>query len=59
MKILNYIIEAITSPFSFFLKTNVGSQGINKFGKPWIILLLSVCIVILLVLIVYRTYIFQ
>lgn len=59
MRIFNMIIEIITSPFSFFLKTNVGSQSITKFGKPWVILLLSVFLVIVLVLILYRAYIFQ
>lgn len=59
MRIFNMIIEIITSPFSFFFKTNVGSQSITKFGKPWIILILSVFIVLVLVLILYRAYIFQ
>ena len=58
MKILNRIIEIITSPITFLLKNSLGLPDANKLAKPLYILLFSLVIVTILVLIIYRYQLF-
>ncbi len=60
MKILNLIIEILTSPFSILLKlSGSGKNYFSSFAKPLIIFLISILIVIALVLFFYRMELFQ
>jgi len=58
MKILNLIIEIVTSPFSFLFHANIPSGNPNKVCKPIIIFGIALVITIALALLFYRTYIF-
>ena len=58
MKILNLIIEIITSPFSFIFHTNIPGFNPNKVCKPIIIFGIALALTIALALLFYRTYIF-
>ncbi len=59
MHFLNVLIEILTSPFSFLMRANVSPVNANKWCKPLIILFVSVVIVAILVLYIYRDYIFK
>lgn len=60
MKIFNLILEIITSPFSFLLKlSGSGKNYLSTFAKPLIIFFVSVLIVIVLILFLYRVEIFH
>lgn len=58
MKILNRIVEIITSPITFLLKNSLGIPNVNKWAKPLFILLFSAIVVVVLVLIGYRQQLF-
>ncbi len=59
MRILNFIIELLTCPFTFFMRTNVTSINLSKWTKPLIVLFISLGVIVILVLFFYRTYIFK
>lgn len=59
MRIVNLIVEILTSPFSFIMKANMSPSASNKWGKPLIILFIALCIVVILILYFYRDYIFK
>ncbi|MBE6137972.1 MAG: hypothetical protein E7176_06205 [Erysipelotrichaceae bacterium] len=59
MKILNLIIEIVTSPFSFLFHSNIPLQNSNKLLKPVIIFGIAFAITIVLALFFYRSYIFK
>ena len=59
MRILNLIIEIITSPFALLLRSNGISFNTNKWCKPVIILIIALAIVVVLVLFFYRDFIFK
>lgn len=58
MKIFNFIIELLTSPFVLLLRSNA-KPGTNKFVKPLIVLGISLVVIAILVLIVYYEVIFK
>ena len=58
MKILNFIIELLTSPFVLLLRSNA-KPGTNKAVKPLIVFGLALVAVAVLVLIVYYEVIFK
>ena len=58
MKILNFIIELLTSPFVLLLRSNA-KPGTNKVVKPLIVFGLAIVIVTILVFIVYYEVIFK
>lgn len=58
MKILNTIIEIITSPFTILLRANAMPDP-NKKVKPLLVLFISLIIVAVLILLIYREVIFQ
>lgn len=58
MKILNFIIELITSPFTLLIRSNVSNSS-SKWCKPLIIVFISAAIVVLLILFFYRSFIFK
>lgn len=60
MKILNSIIEILTSPFSILLRNSNGSsRRFNFIKNPICIFLISALIVFCLILFFYRDYIFR
>lgn len=59
MKILNLIIEIITSPFSFLFHSNVPFQNSSKLLKPIIVFGISLIITIILTFVFYGSYIFK
>ena len=60
MKILNLIVEILTSPFSFLVRTtHSGRNSFSNYTKPLIILGISAVIVVLFVLYFYSEYIFN
>ncbi len=59
MKILNFIVELITSPFTLLIRSNVSNSSSVKWCKPLIIVLIATAIVALLILFFYRSYIFK
>ena len=58
MKILNFIVEILTSPFTILLRSNA-KPGTNKAVKPLIVLGISLAILVVLILIVYYEVIFK
>lgn len=58
MKILNFIVELITSPFVLLLRSNA-KPGTNKIVKPLIVCLISLVILAILVFIAYYEVIFE
>lgn len=59
MKILNFITEIITSPFSILLRGCNGKNHLQNFAKVSWILFISLIIVVGLVLYFYRNFIFK
>lgn len=60
MKIINIIIEIITAPFAFILRTSESIKfSLSSFAKPLLILLVSLLIVALFILYFYRDFIFN
>ena len=60
MKVLNLIIEIITAPFSFILRTSESRKfSLSSIAKPLVILLVSLLIVSLFVLFFYSDVIFS
>lgn len=60
MKILNSILEILTSPFSILLRNSGnGKNYLASWAKVGIVFLISLIIVVLLVLYFYRDIIFQ
>ena len=58
MKILNFIVELLTSPFVLLFRSNA-KPGTNKAVKPLIVLGIALVIVAILVFIVYYEVIFE
>lgn len=58
MKIFNFIIELITSPFIVLFRSNARPTP-NKVVKPLLVLGISIVVVALLFLIVYYEVIFK
>lgn len=58
MKILNFIVELITSPFVLLLRSNA-KPGTNKIVKPLIVFLISLVILAILIFIAYYEVIFE
>ena len=58
MKIVNFIIELLTSPFVLLLRSNA-KPGTNKAVKPLIVLGISLAVLAVLILIVYYEVIFK
>lgn len=58
MKILNTIIEFFTSPFTFLLRKGGGKHSLFQYGKAFIIAIVSIIIVVGLILLFYRDFIF-
>lgn len=59
MNIFNKILEIITSPFSFLLKSNLGTMNNSKFCRVLIIFLISIILVVIMILAVYRNELFK
>lgn len=59
MNIFNKIVEIITSPFSFLLKANLGTTNNSRLCKAGIILLISLAVLALLILSIYRKELFK
>lgn len=59
MNIFNKIIEILTSPFSFLLKSSLGTTNNSKLCKAGIILLISIAVLAILILCVYRKELFK
>lgn len=60
LKILNSILEVITSPFSILLRNSGnGKNYLAAYAKVWIIFIVSAIIIVLLVLYFYRDFIFR
>ena len=58
MKIFNFIVELITSPFVLLLRSNA-KPGTNKIVKPLIVFLISLVILAILIFIAYYEVIFE
>jgi archaellum biogenesis protein FlaJ (TadC family) len=58
-KILLLILEIITAPFNALVKSNGLSVDSNRWTKPLIIFGIAIVLVVVMVLICYRTYIFK
>lgn len=59
MNIFNKIIEILTSPFSFLLKSSLGNTNNSKLCKAGIILLIALAVLAVLILCVYRKELFK
>lgn len=60
MKVLKFIIELITAPFSLIFRTSENMKvSMSNLAKPLITFLISVCIVALIIIYIYREYIFK
>ena len=58
-KILLLILEIITAPFNALVKSNGLSVDSNRWTKPLVIFGIAIALVVVMVLICYRTYIFK
>ena len=58
-KVLLLILEIITAPFNALVKSNGLSVDSNRWTKPLIIFGIAIALVVVMVLICYRTYIFK
>ena len=59
MKFLNALFEIITSPFTYLLKKASGKHPLFPLGKVLIVAIISIIIVTGLILVAYRSYIFN
>ena len=58
-KILLLILEIITAPFNALIKSNGLSVDSNRWTKPLIIFCIAIAVVVVMILVSYRTYIFK
>ena len=58
MRVINFIIEILFSPFSLILKSNSVDTHISKYSKPIAVFIVSLLIVAVLILFYYREIIF-
>ena len=58
-KILLLILEIITAPFNALIKSNGVSVDSNKWTKPLVIFGIALVLVICMILLCYRSYIFK
>lgn len=59
MNIFNKIIEIITSPFSFLIKSNLGTTNNSKICRAMFIFLIALAVLAILILSVYRKELFK
>ena len=58
MKIVNFIVELLTSPFVLLLRSNA-KPGTNRIVKPLIVFVISLVILAVLIFIAYYEVIFE
>lgn len=59
MRIFNYIIELLISPFTVLIRLNINTINTKKVLKSILILVISIVIVSILILFTYRKFIFK
>ena len=59
MRIFNYIIELLISPFTVLIRLNINTINTKKVLKSILILVISIVFVSILILFAYRKFIFK
>lgn len=59
MRILNSIIEIITAPFNFLLRTKNNNNAPSRLAKPLFVFFISLLIVALLIIHAYYNVLFK